>query len=344
MVNRLSTIQEQNTKIEQLIRDKALKLLKEDEVDAIIGYSSGTIPFKTCPIIIRSEEDVDKLIWNNFCAMNLAKYLVPLIPTLKDEEGKNLRVGIIAKGCVGRALIHLAAEKQLDLKKIKMIGIPCNGIINRSQLLRELQQEEILEASISDDEIILKGRNFQKKFPIKEYLNELCKKCEVKSPPKIPDLVEACVGECQEISAIEQDFEDVSEFESKTSEERWEYIKELLSPCIRCYACREACPMCYCSLCFVDQKLPRWFGKTTELSETIVFHLVRAMHLAGRCVACGACSSVCPMGIDLHLITRKLEQIVKERFDFTSGLDPQIAPPMHQFKMEDKQEFILEEE
>jgi len=68
------------------------------------------------------------------------------------------------------------------------------------------------------------------------------------------------------------------------------------------------------------------------------------MHLAGRCVACGACSSVCPMGIDLNLITRKLEQIVKERYDFTSGLNAETLPPMVDFKMEDAEEFMLEED
>ena len=35
---------------------------------------------------------------------------------------------------------------------------------------------------------------------------------------------------------------------------------------------------------------------------------------------------------------------VKERFDFTSGLDPDTLPPMVDFKMEDAQEFMLEED
>ncbi|MFX1401570.1 MAG: 4Fe-4S ferredoxin, partial [Promethearchaeota archaeon] len=104
------------------------------------------------------------------------------------------------------------------------------------------------------------------------------------------------------------------------------------------------CPMCYCNLCFVDQNKPVWFGKTTDLPDIIVFHLIRALHLAGRCVACGACTSVCPMGIDLNLITRKLEKIAKERFDFTSGIDFEQLPPMMSFKMEDEQEYMLEED
>jgi L-lactate utilization protein LutB len=76
----------------------------------------------------------------------------------------------------------------------------------------------------------------------------------------------------------------------------------------------------------------------------MVFHLIRAFHLAGRCVACGACSSVCPVGIDLNKITRKLEEIVKKRFDYTSGLDAETVPPMMDFSMDDAEEFMLEED
>jgi formate dehydrogenase subunit beta len=334
-------IEEENQKIENLMRDLARELLKSKEVDVIIGYTKGTIPLGSSPIVIRKEEDVDKLIWNNLCYINLAKYLVPRIPQLKDPEKGDLKVGVVSKGCVGRALIHLAVENQIDFDNVKIIGIPCNGIINRKRIEKEIGEKEILEISVSDNDLIVKGRDFEQKFPFDEYLNELCKTCKVKSPPKVPD---ACVGECQEIESVYDEFSDVSEFEAKSPDEKWEYIENLLSTCTRCYACREACPMCYCNLCFVDQNMPIWFGKTTELSEIIVFHLIRAMHMAGRCVACGACSSVCPMGIDLNLITRKLEKIVKERFDFTSGLSTETLPPMMSFKMEDKQEFMLEED
>ena len=139
-------------------------------------------------------------------------------------------------------------------------------------------------------------------------------------------------------------FSDLVDFESKTSKEKWDYIKSTLENCTRCYACREACPMCYCNLCFVDQNKPVWFNKTTDLPDIIVFHLTRAMHLAGRCVACGACSSVCPMGIDLNLITRKLEKIVNKRYNFTSGLSNKTLPPLMTFNLKDREDFMLEED
>jgi len=333
-------IEEENQKIEEKMKEIARDLLRNKEVDVIIGYTKGTIPLGTSLIIIRNEEEVEKLVWNNLCYINLARYLAPRMPQLIDPEKGDLKVGIVAKGCVGRALIQLAIEKQVNLENIKIIGIPCNGIINRKKIEKELGDKEILEVSTSGNNIIVKGKDFEKSFPFDEYINELCKECKIKSPPK----TDACVGECSEYESIYDEFLDVKEFEAKTPEEKWNYITELLSPCIRCYACREACPMCYCNLCFVDQNKPIWFGKTTDLSEVFIFHLVRALHLAGRCVACGACSSVCPMGIDLNLITRKLEKMVKEDFNFTSGIDLKKMPPMMHFEMDDKQEFMLEED
>ncbi|MFW9781100.1 MAG: 4Fe-4S ferredoxin [Candidatus Heimdallarchaeota archaeon] len=337
-------IEKENNEIENLIRETARSLLKEKKVDVIIGYTNGTVPLSSSPIMITKEEDVDKLIWNNLCYVNLARYLVPKIPQLTDPEKGDLKVGIVSKGCVGRALIHLSVENQIKMENITTIGIRCNGIINRKKIEKEIGEKEILEVITSNNDIIVKGKGFEQKFPFEEYINELCKVCKVKSPPTSTEFANMCLGNCQEISSIDDNFEDLKEYELKTPDEKWDYIKESLETCTRCYACREACPMCYCNLCFVDQNKPIWFGKTTELSDIVVFHLVRAMHLAGRCVACGACNSVCPVGIDLNLITRKLEKIVKERFNFTSGIDSKRMPPMMDFNMKDAEEFMLEED
>jgi len=334
-------IEKDNEEIIKSIRKSCKQLFDENKVDVIIGYSQGTIPLSSTPIIIRKEEDLDKLVWNNLCYINLARYLAPLMPQLRDSEGKPLRIGIVSKGCVARAVNLLAAEKQVNLEKIKMIGFNCNGIINRSKINQEIGEKEILDVSVAGDNIIVKGSNWEKTFPYDQYINELCKVCQVKTPSTNDAF---CVGECQELESIQDDFSDIAEFETKSTDEKWAYIKETLQVCTLCYSCRQACPVCYCNLCFVDQNQPIWFGKTTEFQDIFTFHLNRAQHLAGRCVACGACSSVCPVGIDLNFITRKLEKIVKKRFDYTSGLNPETLPPMMKFKMNDAEEFMLEED
>jgi ferredoxin len=340
----MNNLPAKNQEIESSMKEVARGLLKNGDVDLIIGYSEGTFPLSSAPIFVRREEDIDSLTWNNLCYINLAKYLIPEITEMQDGEKVPLKVGVISKGCTARAIIHQAVEKQVDLDNIKIIGIQCNGIINRRRIEKEIGNREILEISVEKDSILVKGKNFEETFLFQEYMNELCKTCKIKAPPISDKLADVICGESQTIDNLEEDFNDLDDFESKTPDEKWEHINELLKDCTRCYSCREACPLCYCSLCFVDQNLPTWFGKTTEMSDIIVFHMVRALHLTGRCVECGACSSVCPIGIDLGSINRKLSKIAKTRFDFTSGLNLDSTPPMMTYSMEDPQEFMLEED
>lgn len=129
-------------------------------------------------------------------------------------------------------------------------------------------------------------------------------------------------------------------FESRSPEQRWEFISTELDRCIRCYACRQVCPNCYCPTCFVDVGRPQWVGRTPDRSDNILFHLMRAMHMAGRCVECGACARACPMGIDLMLINRKVSKIVLDRFGHRSGVGLDDELPLAGFSPEDRQEFI----
>jgi formate dehydrogenase (coenzyme F420) beta subunit len=132
----------------------------------------------------------------------------------------------------------------------------------------------------------------------------------------------------------------LDEFEKLSPDERWQALAEDVSRCIRCYACRQVCPNCYCPTCFVDASSPQWVGKTTDGSDNMMFHLMRAMHMAGRCVECGACSRGCPMGIDLMKFNRKVAKIVRERFGAVAGRNLDESPALAGFDPNDKQEFI----
>lgn len=334
----------ENEKIQNDMKKIARTLLKEKTVDVVLGYTKGTIPLSIAPIFIKREEEVEKLIWNNSCYINLAKYLIPPPVKVVDGDQIQLKVGIISKGCVARAIIHLAVEKQINLDNIMIIGIPCNGILDRAKIKKKMGINEITDILINKDSILVKSNGLEKELPFQDYLSDLCKTCKIKAPPLSDGISDIIVGQSQDVEGVEDSFDDIVEYEAKSTEEKFKYIQNTLKNCTRCYACREACPLCYCNLCFVDQNLPNWFGKTADLSDIIVFHMIRAVHLAGRCVACGACSSVCPMGINLNFINRKLQEIVKRRFDFVSGIDLETVPPMMSHKMDDEQEFMLGEE
>ena len=82
--------------------------------------------------------------------------------------------------------------------------------------------------------------------------------------------------------------ENVRAFEALAGEARHAFFTRETERCIRCYACREACPMCYCSLCVVDGTAPRWMDSAIHPAGTQAWHIVRAFHQTGRCVSCGA--------------------------------------------------------
>lgn len=134
----------------------------------------------------------------------------------------------------------------------------------------------------------------------------------------------------------------LKEFAQLPETERWQKFREEISRCIRCYACRQACPMCYCTECFAETNNPAWIGVTTELTDTMIFHIVRIFHQAGRCVECDACVRACPMGIDLRPFTKKIAADVRELFGFTPGFDLETPPPLVTFREDDQQGFITE--
>ena len=281
------------------IQDIARKLLKEKRVDVVIGFEKGTLPLSATPCFIKNPDEADRLIWNSFCGNNLANYL----PKSKDK------IGIVAKGCDSRSIVVLIQENQIKREQLYIIGIPCEGMTDKNNVL-----------------------------------HDYCLICEHKNPVIYDVLVGEKVKENKAQRHPEslrdtkwQKFED---FEKKSSSDKWKYLESELSKCIRCNACRNACPTCYCKECFIDQEKPRWVGTTNNLSDIIFFHLGRIFHQAGRCTDCGACVRACPMNIDLRQFTQKITKDGKTLFDYETGLDIDVKPPFTTFKEDDAEDFI----
>jgi len=60
--------------------------------------------------------------------------------------------------------------------------------------------------------------------------------------------------------------------------------------------------------------------------EVPLFHLIRAVHMAGRCIDCGLCEEACPVDIPLRLLYRKVNGIVKDLFGYETGVSHEQPP------------------
>lgn len=151
--------------------------------------------------------------------------------------------------------------------------------------------------------------------------------------------VEARVAElAADLSADEK--AELRKYEAMGLEQRRQFWQEQFSRCLKCYACRAACPLCYCSRCTVEYNQPQWIPVPAHDLGNLEWNIMRAMHLAGRCVNCGDCSRACPVGIPLYLLNQKLIQEVFTHFDFRSGMAAKGDNPMSTFKPNDTEDFI----
>ena len=152
-----------------------------------------------------------------------------------------------------------------------------------------------------------------------------------------------------EISAYVQQFElkrgdreqeILSKIEGMNREERWKFWIDEMSQCFKCYACRSACPLCYCSKCVVEVNRPQWINPWPAPLANMEWHINRAMHMVGRCTACGACGDACPVGIPIDLITRKMMEDMAPEFDYIPGLPVKKGNALSTWKLDDREQFI----
>jgi coenzyme F420-reducing hydrogenase beta subunit len=149
-----------------------------------------------------------------------------------------------------------------------------------------------------------------------------------------PSDADVTVGEAI-TAAGAPDFSDVIELEGKTPAERMNFWLKHFDTCIRCYACRQACPNCYCSECIIEAQMPEWVALPVDAANNKMFHIIRAFHQAGRCIGCGECERACPMGIPISLLNKKIGKDIAELFGYVAGLSPEAEPPLSTFRKDE---------
>jgi ferredoxin len=282
--------------MEGQIRDAARQTLEGGEVLCVIGYERDSRG-NVRPAFIYEPEAADRLVWDVDCNLDLVTFLHNFKRSPRREESPP-KVAVVVRPCDARAINLLVHEQQIARENVVVIGLTCAGT--------EIRGEP----------------------------RTACQFCQERVPVLYDLLIEP--DDEVQVPSARDDYAEILEMEDWTPGERLAYWTGEFDRCIRCYACRQACPGCYCFECVAEQVDPHWTSIALELPEKHFFHLMRAFHLAGRCVGCDACDAACPMDIPLSKLNRKLAKEVEEMFGYRTGDDPETAPPLSTFDPEER--------
>ncbi len=286
------------------LREVARKLLAEGTVNVVIGYEEG--PRGVRPAFITAAEQADKLVFDTRCVQNLATYLNPR----RKQVTQLGKAAVVVKGCDARAVAGMIREKQLERENIVILAMRCGGVLQNPETDTELTAETV---------------------------SVRCAGCTAREPK----LFDHLLGELPpEPPVNKQRMEQIAALEKMSPAERRSYWNDQLSRCIRCHACREACPMCFCVKCTAEKSQPQWIDSSSTLQANRAWQTMRVLHQAGRCVDCMECERACPEHLPLGVLARYVADAVERRFDYKASDDPTVPAPIGVYKTDDDEEFI----
>lgn len=118
----------------------------------------------------------------------------------------------------------------------------------------------------------------------------------------------------------------VTKFKNLSREERWDFWQIQFTKCIKCFGCRNICPVCFCDACALED--PLWVEPGLLVPDFPMYHLIKAMHMTTRCIACRQCEIVCPADIPLTVLYDLISEDVSDLIGYIPGADLDSEPPL----------------
>ncbi len=305
---------------------KAAVKEKLPQLDFVIGWKQGYDVAHAAPHFMYTPEDVDQLVFGPFSVQNLAMYL----PSFKGKK-----VGVVVKGCDARSITELMQEKLINRDDITVFALPCMGTLDMKRVNEELGEYQVIDWVKEDkNSVVISADGKEHVFAMADYAQGKCCSC----PGGIPNLADMSFGEAKTVEAQPPRYKELELLDSMSLAERRSFWRGHMERCIRCYACRNACPMCVCrDFCVSESRDPHWMTQEDTVKEKLFFQLIHSMHLAGRCTECGECQRACPVSIPILALRQQISRAVAKLFDgYRPGKDPEALPPLLGYEVEEK--------
>ncbi len=295
------------------------------DLEGVLGWKQGYDALHAEPFIMKSPEDVDKLVWGPGNVHNLANFL---------PQYKGRKMGIVVKGCDSKGVVELLSEELIAREDVVIFGMGCNGTVSVDRILAKLPEGAKIESAQGVGatlKVIADGQSYE--LPMAEIAQDKCRQCPLPSAREYDHFIGKVV---EPVAAADGRSASLRFLDAMSLTERMGFWKGQMERCIRCNACRSACPMCVCrDYCVAESRDPHWLNQEDTVQQKLFFQLIHAQHLAGRCTGCGECQRACPMGIPVFALKQQFGRLIKELFGYAAGMDIAAKPPLMGYQVEE---------